>query len=582
MVVVAALSALVPLAVVVAVVLAMARAVRGDGDADWTTLVRQFFQHLVAAILAVVAAGGLSRLLALALSGPGLLDTDQALAVPVTFTLVGVPLYLVMAWWLLRVMDHDRVERESVAWALHLAGVGVGSVVVAMVGAWQLAGWALGDGGGWATPVANLVVWGGLWVGYRVVDRHLDTHLSILHVIAGSAVGLLTWAVAAHLLLTRVVEDVVGRAVVVDTSPASVLVALVLGAAVWTAYWVLDGVSRPRDAWWYGWVLLGPMLQGLLVALGGAAVVLHGVLVGLVGNPGGPMGAQRVADLAPALAAAFVGAVVVVVHRAVLVPRTQRTRTEVDRVHDLLLAAVGLGAAAGGFATVVVAIVEAVTGSGALARGPDPVNTLLAALTLLVLGVPVWWRAWGRSQRLAARPAPTAGAGVPAPNDPGRAERRSPARRVYLVGLFGIGALVAVASLLVGVVGVFEDVFSGRLGAETVFDARIGLSLLVTAGGVALLHAASWRRDRDADDPRAGADGGAFPAHVTLVGVADGEVVARLRAATDARVELWRRDDGVSPSWDVDGVTGALAGNDAAHVLVLAGPAGFEVIPVAP
>lgn len=577
---------LLPIVLLVGVVAAVTRAVRGrDHDVDWGEVVRQFFQHLIAVVLGLVAASGLADLVRLALEGPGLLDVDETLAVPVAFTVVGAPLYVAAMWWLVRRIDADVSERESPAWGLHVAVMGVVGLVVAMVGAYELAEWAIEGTGDWPGPVADLVVWGGLWAGYRTLEgRRGSRDWSILHVVAGSAIGLVTAAVALQQVLAAGFEAVAFGGSIVDTTPVLDLVVLGLGVVVWTHYWLLDGADRERDGWWYGWVLLGPMLQGLLTLVGSVGYGLFTVLVWFLGEPDGGAG-QHFADVPAALAAAIVAGVVWLLHRFLLPERSERTRTEVDRVHDLLLAGVGLLSAAGGFATIFLAIVEAAVGPGAVERGTDPANTLLAALTLLALGAPVWWRAWSRSQRFARRATPLAEAVGPDPDDLGRAERRSPSRRVYLFALFGISGLAAVSALLVGVVDGLEDLFSGQFGAQTVYSVRISLAVLLTAGAVFAVHWSAWRGDRDlAGDTRTRGSGGVstatYPRRVTLVGVADAEVVGRLRTATGARVELWQREDGVSPPWNVDRVAGALSGHGERHVLVVSSHNGLELIPV--
>lgn len=575
---------LIPIALVVGLVVAVTRAVRGrDTDIDWGEVVRQFFQHLIAVVLGLVAAGGLSDLVRLALEGPGLLQVDETLAVPVAFTVIGVPLYVAAMWWLVRRIADDVRERESAAWGLHVAVMGVVSLVYAMVSAYQLADWALDGTDSWPEPTANLVVWGGLWVAYRTLERTRGSRdWSTLHVVAGSAIGLVTAAVALQQVLTAVLDGVVFGGSIVDTDPMLELVVLGLGVMVWTVYWLLDGADRERDAWWYGWVLLGPMLQGLLILLGSVGYVVHTALVWFLGDPGTSSAGSHFVDVPAAAAGAIVAALVWVLHRTLLPPRSERARTEVDRVHDLLLAGVGLLAAAGGFATVFVAIVEAVVGPGTIERGTDPVNTLLAALTLLALGGPVWWRAWSRTQRIARMASPSAERVGWDPTDPGRAERHSPSRRVYLFALFGISGLAAVGPLLVGVVDGLEDLFSGRFGAQTIYSVRISLAILLTAGAVAVVHWSAWRgnRERTVDREVSGPSTTPYPRRVTLVGVPDAQVVDQLRTATGSRVELWQREDGVSPPWNPERVATALSGHGDRHVLVVSSNAGLEIIPV--
>lgn len=597
------LASLVPLAVVIAVVVAIAR--RATRPDDRARSVLDVFVHLVAAGLALVAASGLSQLAALALAGPGLVRVDEALAVPVTWTVVGLPLYVSALAWLLRDgsgSDGGRTDRD--AWLVHQGVVELVALGVVMVTAFDLSIALLAGGGGWAEPTATLVVWGGLWWLYRWLrPRHDDGGPEILPVLVGSTIGLATLATGVGRVLTTVFEELAfSAAVVVRTGLAEDLVVLAIGAAAWTVYWIRDGQRRGRDAWWTAWVLLGPILVGVVTFVGAAGFVVWTSAVWLVGDPTGTATAHF-AGAPAAGATAIVAAATWLGHRRLLHGGGTRRRTEVDRIHDLVLAGIGLVAAAGGLATILVALVEAAVGPATVEVGTSAMNTLLGALTFLAIGVPLWWGPWGRSQRLARRPVPhappqgrdgeqpaaTAPAGTPGAEvgevDPGRAERRSPSRRIYLYGLFGLGGLVAVVTLLAGVVSILEDVLGGTTPAQTLSDARYAVATIVVVGVVATYHWTVWRHDRDLGDPHPLPDvvpGTArpSPARVTLVGVADQRIVADLRAATGAVVELWERTDQVCRPWDAHWLAAELAGRDDAHVVVLSGDTTPEVIAV--
>lgn len=570
---------LLPLAVVGGIVYAIARAVRGDGEVDWGQLVRQFFQHLLAVTLAFVATSGVARLLTTALEGPGLVASGDELAGPVAFAVVGVPLYAAMMWWLLGQARRDEGEARTLVWSLHLGVVGVVALVVTMVAVFELLDALRGVDGNPVHPLGNLVVWGGLWTWYRWLEHRRvgSRRWAVLHVLVGTVIGLGTLVGGAFRLVADAVAALVATdaTIVVEADPWGDVQFVVIGGAVWAVYWLLDGVRRERDAWWHGFVLLGGVASTLLTMIGSAAYLLWLGAVWLVGAPGSSATVhfETVPEAAATLATS---AAVWAYHHSLLVPRAARQRTEVDRVHDLLLAGVGLAAAAVGFGTILVAIVEALVGPAALQVGTEPVNTLLAAITVLVVGAPVWWRSWSRAQRLAGSPPLGRGDATTDPDAATTAERRSPTRRVYLFALFGIGGVAALTSLLVGAMDVFEDVFTGQFGAETIYTVRIGLAVLVTSAAVAALHWTVYTEDRDAavEVPRR------FPARITLVGVADSEIVDTLGAATDSRVELWTRSDGPMPPWSSKRLTAVLEGRTDEHVLVIARPDEPEVLPL--
>ncbi len=567
-----------PLIVLVAIVVGIVRATQGH-DVDWGRLVRQFFQHLIAAALAFVAAWGVSRLATLALEGPSLVQADAELAGPVAFAVVGVPLYAAAMWWLLRQARDDPAEAHTLAWSLHLAVVGVVSLVVSIVAVFTLVDGLAEDEGSALASLAGLVVWAGLWGWYRWLEHERvgSPKWAVLHVIAGSAIGLGVLAFGIGDLVALALDALLFAPALVDgAEPWTAVTAVVVGGATWGTYWLVDGMRRPRDGWWHGWVLLGGVFTGLVTAIGSAGLLVWLVAVWLVGDTDGATAAEHFTDVPQIVATSLVGAAVWAYHRSILAPRAQRTRTEVDRVADLLLAGVGLLAAAGGFATILVAILEVLAGPGAVEVGTDPVNTLLAAVTFLAVGAPLWWWPWSRVQRL-ARSAPLGAEGeVGELDEAAAAERRSMARRVYLFLLFGVGGLTALVSLLIAVTTGFEALFAGTFGSEALYDMRIPLALLVTAPGVAGLHWRVYREDREVvtEAPRR------FPARVTLVGVADPAITDALHDATDAKVALWTRTDGPAPPWSVDRLVTALDGHDDDHVLVVSRPEGLEFVPV--
>lgn len=578
---------LLPVLVVVGLGVLIARAVRGDdAEVDWGGLVLDAFQNLTTMVLAFTGTWGLAQLLEVALDGPGLVRIDEALAEPVTFTVVGLPLFAAALWWVLRRVREDRHRRESLAWAAHLGIVEIVALVVAMVATWDLARYLLEGpldaGDGWAGPTARLVVWGALWALYHVLGgRYGGRRWAIIHVLVGSAIGLGTLATGLGQLLESLVERLLfGEALVVDDGATRPLVLVVLGAVVWIVYWLADGVTRDRDRWWYGWVLLGPVLTGLLWAVSALGYVVFVVAVWFLGEPTGGF-VEHFEEVPVALAVAIVAAAAWFVHRSLLVSRDERPRTELDRIHDLVLAGVGLLAAAGGVAAILVAIIEATVGPGTAGVGDEPVNTLLGAVTFIAIGGPIWWRSWQRMQRLARLAPRDADRAVVDDTDPGRAERHSPSRRIYLFALFGVGGLVAVVTVLGGIVGFMEDLFAGDLGRETLRDGRFALATIVVVGAVAAYHWMVWRRDvaQGEQDPTITA-GRRYPRRVTLVGVADDAIVKTLSAATGGRVELLERGDVVTPPWDLDGLTTDLADRDVDHVMVVADHTGPEVIPI--
>jgi hypothetical protein len=198
---------------------------------------------------------------------------------------------------------------------------------------------------------------------------------------------------------------------------------------------------------------------------------------------------------------------------------------------------------------------------------------LLAGISSLLVGGPVWWLAWRPLE-----PAAASGTG-------------QSARRIYLVAVFGLSAVVAVVTLLVIGFRTFEF-FLGGVGSGILVDRiRAPLGLLVATGLVFAYHFAVWRQDRAV----LAAAGPARPRtirHVILVAGSDPAPLRRvIDEVTGAGVTVWQRADGRAGAAgaEVPGNAGAaearlaaaLEGVAAARVLVIADQhGGIDVIPL--
>ena len=561
------LAAALQLAVLVAIVVGAVRYLTGrrGGPGDGHG-VRRFFQYLILLGLLVVVAVGISELMGLAVSGRPLGDAPTAVARALTFTLVGAPLFVVVALWTRRLMRSDPGEVRSLGWAAYLTVAGLVAAVVAATAVYSLGYEALADGRLDAAALARLVVWGTLWALLRgFEERTLDHERRSLHWLIGTLIGWGTSLVGLTAVLSVSLEALLvpGPDLVlgggVDLAAAVAVVAA--GVPLWFAYWIRGLARRPGTVLWLGHVLVMGVGASLVTTLAGASVVLYRVLVWFLGDAAGGLD-RFVGDSVPAVAAATVGALSWWYHRAVLGQRVPGERTEVTRLYEYLLAAVALLAAATGVALLVVAFLRAVVPPGEQLLAASVVNAVLAAVTLLVVGGPLWLLFWRRIERsTAAQPV---------------AEASSPTRRIYLVLLFGVAGVVAVIVLLVLAFMVINDALQGRLGAATIRSAAVPLGLIVAAGAVSGFHWLVFRADR-ARVPRAAARVG--PREVLLVGPRDDALVDQVRRATRARVEVWQAPGG---GWPVPEVLALLARVTHAQALILLEPGGPRLIEAGP
>lgn len=561
---------LIPIAVIVLIVIGVRKIVQKDGGVDESGQgVRRFFQYLFLFGLLIISAIGLAGLLGRLLGGETLVAFDQAaLARNLTFTVIGLPLYLAVVYWSRRRMADDPGELRSLGWAFYLTAASILALIVTMFALYDILEWVfqIRDFGGEA--LARLLVWGAVWGGHWAVDLRVreETPTRVHHLI-GSAIGLGTVAAGLSGLLAEALDLIIfpGNEMIGGERNALVgsVVAVIVGGAVWAVYWLVTASREERNPLWNGYVLVAGVAAGLITAISAATALLHTVLVWLVGDPGTTSGSRHFGDVPEMLAATVVGLAVWWYHHAVLDSVEGEKRSEPRRIYEYLMAAIGLLAAAAGLTTLLVAFIETVAGTSGVLVGEGATNTLLAALVLLVVGAPVWWFFWRRIQRTIA-------------TDPA-GEHASPTRRIYLFMSFGVGGVAAVIALIVGVFVIFEDLFENALGMETLRSSRFALGVLATTGAIAAYHWTVYRSDRDLAAPVLSREG---PRFVLLVGESGPEFAREVARRTGGRVTSWPRTDGTATPWSIDEVMAALGAVQSEEVMVVSGSDGLTVVPI--
>jgi hypothetical protein len=548
------------LAVAVAVwIVRVSRHAPDQERAGWS--LRRLLQYLFLLVALFSGASGVTRVLATALPAGRRIagSTSDELALGLSLTLVAVPIWVVLWRVVRRRLVQGTEERASAAWSLYLAAAATVSLIIAYVNLVEVGAWALGAADFQGQALAAAVVWGAVWGGHTWLLRRpqlLPTgRLSDLAVLAGSAVGIVALAVGAGGVLYygfgQIYHAVAGPALIeaatIDALRHS-LVITILAAAVWWWYWLRQAVHVQRSSSWQVYLLALPTVGGLLTAVGSAAVALHAVAQWFIGEPDAVRAAVHFATLPASLAAMVVGTWAWRYHRAVLGTVDQR-RGEPERAYEYLVAAVGLLAAVAGVTMAVVAAIEAVAPAPLAAVEPHGRNTLAAALTLLVIGAPLWWAFWRRLRAVT-------GAGE-------RAELESPSRRAHLFVLFGLAGLAAAISIVVVLFVVLRDLLEVSLAATVVYDLRVALALTLTAGAVSAYHWTVHQEDRAAAPRQM-----RMRQHVLLVS-ADGRMLAdRVAADTGATIRTLHRLDVAAAQIDAEHVTAAILASPHDRLLV--------------
>lgn len=531
--------------------------------------IRRFFTYLLLFALLMLSATGLSALLARVVDVGRTLDPNaDGLAQSTAYVVVALPLYAVVAAWTRGRLRADPDEARSRGWTLYVTAASFVSLVATVLAVQGTVLWALGAPGAFGAQFGELVVWGTVWLAHRWVEHRLVggqvlTRADFLGAVLGLGVTSAGAVMALGGLVGRLLSVPVGETPESPSLLQAGAATLVAGLVAWVVSWAVASVRLERGTLWHVYVLIFGVAGGLLMAVVGASVSLDRVVLWLLRGTGAGSSSPDLEGLPVALAAVAVGALVWLYHRWVLRLGEQAGRTEVRRAYDYLLAGLGLAAAAVGVMMLVVAGIEGLLASSvAPTEGADPLETVVAAATLLAVGAPLWWLFWRRVST-AVEADPTE-------------ERRSRVRRAYVFLVFGIAGLATVVALLSGVVTVLQDLFASLLGAQTLNSVRYPIGVIATAGLVAGYHWAVLRADRAVL-----ADRQHGPRYVLLVGPADPDVAQALHRRTGGSVSLLTRSDAPATSWPVDELEQALAGfPDTAGVVVLADDTGLHAIPV--
>jgi len=564
-----------------------ARTVPAPAAGSAQPTVRRLIVYTLLFALVVVTAIGLSGLLGRLLgAGTVLVAGDVAgLARSLAFTLIGGPMAAALWWFVWRRLD-DAVERSSVGWGLYLTGMYAVSLISSAAGLLgALAAVIGGERLGWQGSLSNGLVWAGVLAWHRWMWRHPRKSPSLISdvpTVVGAVYGLIvgvggTITALANLLDTAI-QGFTSSASIGDPWWRLALQALAWGAGggvIWWWHWIHDGGRRLKTDFADVALVVVGILGAVLLAVGGTGTVLF-VLLRLAFDRTDPV-SEIVGPLGAALAAGAVGSLVWAYHRTVSVGRAETTL----QAAKLVTSGVGLVAAATGIGIVVNSLlsIAATPLAGGGAR-----TLLLGGISALAVGGPLWWFTW--------KP------GVPP--EPTELGRRG--RRVYLIAVFGLSAIVAVITLLVIGYRVFEFLLDDVTGSSLVDRTRAPLGLLVATGLAAGYHFAVWRHDRSLT--ASAAPPKRTVRKVILVAAGDPEPLVRVAAeVTGASVTVWRRADvgtsgavpptavppGAAPAGSAEGTTGdlperlarALEGVAADRVLVVTGPGSrLDVIPL--
>ena len=529
---------------------------RLQGQSVSGQMFRRGFQYVLLYALILIVANGVADLLSRLFGDQATGDDEFLLAQSLTAIVIALPIGAVLTWWIYRTHRRDSSERDSLLYQAYLTTAALTGAAMMAAKLQQTLTTAIGSETLNKDAVAGLVVWTLVWaIHWRIIQRSLAQANTVAHVLLGSAIGLVLAAGGLIELLATSIELLTGPQIIIGhyVGLGSAAGMFLSGAVVWIVYWFASATTLPRATSWHAYVLLFGVAGGLITGLFGAQALLWHGLVQLIGQPDL---FARWLEWPEAVGALVIGATVWWYHRALL----DRTHyTPVRRVYKYVVAGIGVVAAAAGIGLLVLSLLDGIAPATLFHH---PINTLLGALTLLVIGAVVWWLHWRVIHRAAQ-------------DNPGT-ELTAVPRRIYLVLLLGGSAVVVIIALISAVVDIFHDVMQGQLSATTLYKVRTELGFLTAALALIAYHAAILRQDQQHApiQPKLPVRDGTL----TLIGPADPHLETALAAHFEGPVRLLAIE--VTTSWDTDAILAALDTYDPADdVVIIARERGIEAHP---
>ena len=242
------------------------------------------------------------------------------------------------------------------------------------------------------------------------------------------------------------------------------------------------------------------------------------------------------------------------------------------RAYRYLTAAVGLGTLAVGLTVLfAVAIGLLVPSAQVTIVGQRWWGAPLSlALTLLLVGTPLWVRYWLRQQdEVRAGDA---------------AERQALSRRTFIFVVFGVAVLATLASGSTFLFMLLSALFESRLSTEVLDGGKWALGVALTAGMLSAYHWQVLKEDRAAaPEPRRAP--AAVAKQVTVAaGPRAAALVDAIASAAGTAVTTWeRQDDAGAPELDataIETIAERIRAAPGDRVLLVIDADGVQVIPV--
>lgn len=578
------LGILIPLFLVIVVIVAARKLfVRDSHGVPSTFSVRRLFQYALLFGTLIISATGVAGLVGrLFDTGQVLVQNRTDLARDITFVIIGVPLYLLIRRWSNRTLADDPNEARSFAWNTYLTAISITALATSMTAGYSVINWVIGVEIYRGSDLARLFVWGLVWIfHWREIRKLAHEEEARTGYFIGSLIGLGTLSFGVGNLVASVARLAIEseKTALLSSGSNSIsksIALIIVGLPVWYQYWLRVGVALRREVIWYAYTLLIGVAGGFITLVVSASVMIFDLLVWYVGDTNQLTAERHFTSSAGALGSGTVGLLVwwyhanIVKHEAIIkntaksgeASKSHKSRDELRRVYEYIISGISLIAAAAGFMMILVAIIESIT-PGKVLSTTSSANTLLLAITLLLVGAPVWYFFWMR---------------IESHLDLNKDEQSSPTRRIFLMSLFGVSSIAAVISVLTIVFIFLDDLLNSKLQSETLREMRYAIAILISNAALSLYHWSIYKGERDVEVRKPRRD-----KYIVLLGPKDQELANLIRTKFGAHVQMWRGLDGAVElsNWNREKVLSLIETSADDELLIVAEKRGAKLIPFA-
>jgi hypothetical protein len=537
---------------IIAAVVVLVRRRSGVEEEPGVGTLRRLYYYGLSFVALMVSASGVLMLVdyvADSLSGREILSRGESqLAMALALTVVGTPIWL-FHWNLAhRAIRRFPSETRAVSRKIYLTLVLAVSAALGAFGLISLLRWLFGGDSFNGLHLAFPLVWGAVWgfhwyVGNREVPRtEFGASIHRAYVYATSLYGLVLLLVGLGIILRHLIAQAYdalfatqvllpGEGVLWSDTTQTALAIFLVGGVYWWWHWHrvargdIDSVLRQV------YLHLFAILGGAATAVATLNIILFRALQWAFGEPGA---ADQFQFLPGALAALIIGVAMWGYHRAVVQQESARAIVGLpaaQRVYGYLLAALGLGTLATALVMlfgVVIGVIVPQSGEE-LVRGDWWRNPLALAVSLLLVGAPLWSFYWFSMQRAASV---------------GEAERSVPSRRIFIYLVLGAAVLAALGNLSAILFMFLRDLLEGQFSTQMVQDAKWSMGVLLTAGAVSVYYWLILGEDRRALPASEEPSTGAPPVRKTVIALATEAaqpLVRRLEAQYGIPIRVWQR-----------------------------------------